>query len=352
MTDPTEETAKTEGHEIQSMGGKARAESLSPSERTAIARRAAVARWGGDIPHATHDGTLHIGDKTIVCAVLNTRKRVLTQESFLLSMDRAAKAKGGTGVFKSLEGVDDLPTFLAAENLKPFITDKLRESTTPILYRSKSGAKVLGFDASLLPLACDVYIQAGLARKLTKPQMRIATACSRLVQGFAQIGIVSLVDDVTGYSDDRARDELTKILEAYIAPELMPWTRKFPHEFFKQVYRLHGWPYKPGETRGPRYIGKFIMKYVYGGLPQNAVDELKTKSPNNEKGQRPKKLFQFLTEDTGIPHLDWQVATISTLMRASQDKVQFEELHGRAFEKQVQLPLPYPKPGDVKALPG
>lgn len=345
----SDSTPEAGDHEIQSMGGKARAEKLSPSQRTAIARRAAVARWGGDIPHATHDGTLVIGDKTIICAVLNTRKRVLTQESFLLSMDRAAKAKGGTGVFRTLEGVDDLPPFLAADNLKPFITDKLRESTTPILYRAKNGAKVLGFDAILLPLACDVYIQAGLARKLTKSQMRIAEACSRLVQGFAQTGIVSLVDDVTGYSDDRARDELAKILEAYIAPELMPWTRRFPHEFFKQVYRLHGWPYKPGDTRGPRYIGKFIMKYVYGGLPPNVVDDLKSKSPNNEKGQRPRKLFQFLTEETGIPHLDWQVASISTLMRASQDKAQFEELHARAFQKETQLRLPYPP--EPKALP-
>ena len=181
MDDNTDESAKTEGHEIQSMGGHARAESLSPSQRTAIARRAALARWGGDLPYATHDGILPLADREIACAVLNTRVRVLTQQTFLTAMERVPKAKGGTGVFRTIEeGVDGLPPFLAADNLKPFISDRLRESTTPIMYRSKSGGVVLGFDARLLPMVCDVYIQAGLARKLSKPQMRIADACRRL----------------------------------------------------------------------------------------------------------------------------------------------------------------------------
>jgi hypothetical protein len=259
-------------------------------------------------------------------------------------MERAPKAKGGTGVFGSGEkGVDDLPPFLAADNLKPFISDRLRESTTPILFRTKSGVAAMGFDARLLPMVCDVYLQAGLARKLTRPQMKIADACRRLQGGFSELGIVSLVDRASGYADDLARDEIAKILEAYIAPELAPWTQKFPHEFFRQVYRLHGWDYKPGETRGPRYIGKFIMKYIYGGLPPAAVDELKHKSPTNEKGQRKTKLFQFLTGETGVPHLDWQISSVTNLMRASEDKAQFEELHARAFEKETQLRLPYPK---------
>src|SRR5262245_51161275 len=95
--DTSDGSAKTESREIQSMGGKARAESLSPSARTAIARRAAVARWGRDLPYATHEGPLMLGDVEIACANLSTKKRVLTQETILTSMGRAAKAKGGTG---------------------------------------------------------------------------------------------------------------------------------------------------------------------------------------------------------------------------------------------------------------
>src|SRR5688572_8662543 len=81
----------------QSEGGRARADKLTPAQRTAIARRAALARWQGDLPYATHDGTLVLADREIACAVLNTTVRVLTQETFLTSIGRAAKAKGGTG---------------------------------------------------------------------------------------------------------------------------------------------------------------------------------------------------------------------------------------------------------------
>jgi len=340
-TEPEKTASSGESDSPQAKGGLVRAERLSPARRTAIARKAAASRWGGDLPCATHESSdLLIADKRIACAVLNTRIRVLTQETLLLSIGRAAKAKGGTGVMRSVEGVDDLPPFLAADNLKPFISDRLRESTTPILYRNKAGHVVFGFDARLLPMVCDVYIQAGLARKLTKPQMRIAEACRRLNQGFAELGIIALVDDATGYAEDRARDELVKLLEAYVAAEALPYVGRFSHEFYRQVYRLHGWPYKPGETRGPRYIGKFIMKFVWGGLPRGVVEEIKRRNPNNEKGQRRKKLFQFLTDDTGIPHLDWQISAVTTLMRAAQDKAQFEELFGRAFDRPAQLRLP------------
>lgn len=329
----------------QSEGGRARAEKLSPAKRTAIARQAALARWQGDLPFATHDGPLILAGKQLTCAVLNTRIRVLTQESFLTSMGRSAKAPGGTGIYGGGERVEGLPPFLAAENLKPFISDRLRESTTPIMYRSKSGHATMGFDARLLPMVCDVYIQAGLARKLTKVQRKIVDACRQIQAAFSEYGIVRLVDDASGYAEDRARDELSKLLEAYIAPELARWSQKFPHEFFRQVYRLHGWTYRPGVTQGPRYIGKFINKYVWGGLPPAVVEEAKARNPVNDRGQRSYKLFQFLTTDTGIPHLDWQISSVTTLMRASEDKAQFEELHGRAFKKEIQMRLPY------KALP-
>jgi hypothetical protein len=56
---------------------------------------------------------------------------VLTQESFLSAIGRARKAKAGTG---STQLVDGLPPFLAASNLRPFISDELRQSTTPEVF--------------------------------------------------------------------------------------------------------------------------------------------------------------------------------------------------------------------------
>src|ERR1700694_27829 len=125
----------------QAKGGITRAERLSPQERKEIASRAAEARWGVSLPQATHSGELVIGGRRIACAVLQNGKRVLTQETFLTAIGRAAKAKGGTG---SLKLVDGLPPFLVAENLKPFISDELMQSTTPIIFRTVKGGRAFG----------------------------------------------------------------------------------------------------------------------------------------------------------------------------------------------------------------
>src|SRR6266536_3472874 len=88
----------------QAKGGKVRAEKLSAEERSAIAAKAAEARWGSVLPQATHSGELVIGGRRIACAVLQNSKRVLTQETFLTAIGRAAKAKAGTGSLTLVDG--------------------------------------------------------------------------------------------------------------------------------------------------------------------------------------------------------------------------------------------------------
>jgi len=96
-----------DNRKMASKGGKARAKALAPEERKEIAKRAAIARWTRELPRAIHTGQLVIAGKIINCAVLETGKRLLTQESFLTAIGRAAKAKGKTGSFV----VDGLPPF-------------------------------------------------------------------------------------------------------------------------------------------------------------------------------------------------------------------------------------------------
>ena len=110
------------------------------------------------VVRATHTGELHIGGRTIACAVLEDGRRVLTQETFLTAIGRAAKAKAGTG---STAMVDGLPPFLAANNLNPFVSAELRKSTTPIVFQNPvSGRKAFGYEAKLLPQVCEVYLLA------------------------------------------------------------------------------------------------------------------------------------------------------------------------------------------------
>ncbi len=172
-----------EDKSIQSMGGIARADSLPAEDRSEIARTAANARWGKELPRATHTGQIVIAGRSFSCAVLDTGKRLLTQETFLTAIGRAAKAKGKTGSFV----VDGLPPFLAAENLLPFISEDLRQSTTPIFCRNEKGVRLAGYDATLLPMVCEVYLRLrdhcrDQGKKVPAHQKHIVEACDLLMQ--------------------------------------------------------------------------------------------------------------------------------------------------------------------------
>jgi hypothetical protein len=341
----------SEEKSIQSLGGEARASKLSVEERKEIARNAAIARWSSDLPKATHDGPLHIGDATLIAAVLPNGKRLIVQGTMLTAIGRSRTPKAGTG---GSVNVDGLPFFLSAEVLKPFITNELRLSTTPIFFRLKGGQRAVGYDALLLPLVCKVYqdLRNNLMKKLAggnDDEVKQARAvygkyrhiiekCDELVHGFGQRGILALVDDATGYQDDKVRQDIDRIIKLYVAPALAPWVRRFPHEFFRETYRLLGWEYKPGQTKHSPYMGKFINKYVFEALPPGVLEELKARLPKNENGNRRAKLWQLLTVDTGIPHLDRQLTADLTLMQIAETKQQFEENWDKLFGKQPRLP--------------
>lgn len=338
-------------------GGNTRAANLSTERKKAIARSAADARWGADLPRATHDGPLHLADSTLMAAVLPNGKRLIVQGTMLMAIGRSRTPKAGTG---GTVNVDGLPFFLSADILKPFITDELRLSTTPIFFRLKSGPRAVGYDAMLLPQVCWVYqklrdtLLADLARGESKEAEKaravyskykhIISRCDELEHGFSQRGILALVDDATGYQDDKMRQEIDRIIQAYVSPTLIPWvSAKFPPAFFREAYRLLGWKYEPGQTKHSSYMGKFINKYVFEGLPPGVLEELKARLPKNEKGNRRAKLWQQLTIDTGIPHLDLQLNSDLTLMQISETKEQFHEYWTRLFGKQPKLPFTTPK---------
>jgi len=107
--------------------------------------------------------------------------------------------------------VDGTPFFLQAEVLKPFVTEDLLMSTTPIFFIDKGGKKSVGYDARIRPNVADVYLKYRDAMHTEgKPVVArygaIIRACDALVRFLAQQGIVSLVDRATGYSDDLERE--------------------------------------------------------------------------------------------------------------------------------------------------
>lgn len=297
--------------------------------RSLRAQKAANERWHPTIPKATHSGVLIIAGKEIACDVLENGQRVLRHGTFSRAMGRAKSRSEDLERARTLK----MPVFVCANNLTPYLEQHFPEGGEQIFYKGIDGRKLIGYDASLLPCVCKVYVQAEYDGILQKQQIPIASVCRSILFGLANVGIIALVDDATGYVEQRSRDELQKILEKYISEELREWTKKFPNSFFKNVYRLHGWEYPKIGKNHPQYIGKIINKYIYERLPPGVLEALKNKNPQNENGNRKYRHHQFLTENVGDDNLQKQITQVITLMKVSNDMDEFQKLISKVDEQ-------------------
>ncbi|MEY8492846.1 P63C domain-containing protein [Lachnospiraceae bacterium 29-91] len=126
-------------------------------------------------------------------------------------------------------------------------------------------------------------------------------------------------------------------MAAYISEELLPWAKRFPDEFYKQMFRLRRWEYK-GKAK-PSYARKLINEYIYRYLPKGVLEELKKQTPRNDAVNRVNRYHQHLTEETGLPNLDKQLQQTIALMKVSDSWEEFDHLFKKAMGEPVQLEL-------------
>ena len=324
-------------------GAVARAKSLTPDERSAIARKAALARYAGGLPRAIAEGTLNLGEAKLACAVLDDKNntRVLTQEGFLTTIGRAGKAKGGEGA-----SVDGKPAFLRAKNLEPFISNELIASTAPVEFVPLRGpgyqGRAFGFPAKILPGVCWVYQDAMMAKKLLPSQMHIGEACRQLLKALTDHAIDDLVDKATGFDDMRKMAAIYKILNSCVSKEKLVYMKMFDIEFYRHIYRLNGWPFDPESTARPGVIGHWTND-IYDRLAPGIREELHSRVRRNERGRPKEKLTQYLTPADGKPRLKELLEGVKALMRYARDWKQFTEMLDISYPKFDPVPcLPFP----------
>jgi len=324
-----------------SKGGEARAKKLSPEERSDIARKAAEKRWGTSLPEAIYDGELEIGRSKFPCAVLSDGTRVLTETDFMRGMGMYRSGALSTRRERGHEGAL-VPLYLAFKNIEPFVNTYLGDvHVKPLKYRTLGGSIAHGITAELIPKICEVWLDAREAGVLGKRQLLIAAQAEILMRALAHVGIISLVDEATGYQSVRARDALAKILEEFVAKELQKWVKTFPPEFYQQMFRLRGIEASATSVRKPSYIGHLTNDIVYKRLAPGVLKELKKRTPRSEKGRHKHQLHRRLTDDVGHPKLREHLASVTTLMRISGDWSEFTKFLDKAHPRWGDtLPLP------------
>jgi hypothetical protein len=330
----------------KSKGGIARAAKLSDEQRKTIAKNAAVARWSEDVLKAicgTPDHPLKIGDIEIPCYVLEDGKRVLHQRGMVRAL--------GMGRGGSSEGRGDrLAKFCAQTRLSKFVTEHLLQVTKdPIKFRAPNGSIAYGYEATILADICDAVLAARKEGFLQKQQLHIAEQCEILVRGFARVGIIALVDEATGYQEIRAKNALSKILEAFIAKELQPWVKTFPDDYYREIFRLRGLQYPTDSIKRPQYFGILTNDIVYKRLAPGVLDELKRITPQDENGRPRYRYFRHLTSNIGYPKLREHLGSIVTIMKLSDEWQEFMDkinrIHPR-YDSQLPLLLQYDAAND------
>jgi hypothetical protein len=286
------------------------------------------------IYQAVAEGVLQIGDIEIPVAVLDDGTRVITRKGFLTALGRPWKGSSRT----------ELPIFVGAVNLKPFVSNELYDGLIPLKYKSLQGALVDGYKALILPMICDTYLAAREADVLTKTQQPAAKQAEILIRSLAKVGIIALIDEATGYQEIRTKRALADILEKFIAQELRPWVKTFPDEYYQELFRLRGWYYDSASVKRPPLIGKITNEIIYKRLAPGVLDELKKVTPVDDKGRRKHRYFQRLTENIGYKKLQETLSNVIVLMRAASNYRKFESMINRAMPKyghSYEIPLDY-----------
>lgn len=339
----TQDAAKQLSSVGASKGGQARANVLTPQERSEIAQKAVRARWikagklkeiappsppderdtnvgpgsgskivaAPAIPHSLLTGNLKIADVELECHVLSDHRRVLTQRE----------------VVRVLSGGRESGNIQRYLDRNPLTQGKL--DTYPTIHFAIPGNRIIatGYEAILLVEICDQYLLAREQGLLKSSQLKLAAQAEIVVRACAKVGIIALIDEATGFQKIREKRALQIKLQAFIAEELQEWARMFPEDFWLELARLEGVRYSPRSR--PLRWGKYVMMFVYDAIDKDVGRELRKKNPNPHFL---KNHHQWL-EKFGRDQVHDQIERVVTIMKLCDDMEDFRAKFARVFKK-------------------
>lgn len=280
--------------------------------------------------NVTHEGEIKIGNLVLPCYVLSNGQRVLSGRGVqnLLNLSPTSGTNTRQRPGSRLKRLFNYKAF------KPFINNSLSVDQFKVIKCYKGKSIIHGYDPVSLVDLCDTILQvkdSGVT--LTQRQKIIVKQAEIFIRSVAKVGIIALIDEATGYQDVRARDALQKILDKFISKELQPWSKTFPDEYYENYFRLRGWNYSNIDSSRPGVVGRDTVDIIYQRLAPAVLDELKRLTPRRGSGRLKFHYHRRLTEDIGHPKLREHIASVITLMKASNSWTFFKKMLDKAMPK-------------------
>lgn len=314
-------------------GGVARAKSLTDDERSQIAKKAAIARWGEKQLEAIRTGNFKEDfGIDVECYVLNDEQKT------------AVISQRGMGTAIGLgEGGSRLPSFIKGKTISPYLGHELLEKLQkPLIFQGHSAGgnsppptKIHGYDVTILIDICKAIVAAEADGKLLKSQEGIARQAHIILNASAKAGIKGLVYALSGY--DATREEVITAFKLYVREEAREYEKEFPDQLYEQWYRLYKLP-KPQRNKPWKFM-HLTVNQVYMPLARSNGKILQLtvaqKAQSNEKW---KKLHQFLA-DVGVKALRQHLGQLLGIAQISKDQAEYEKHVQTVFGDQQLLDL-------------
>lgn len=283
------------------------------------------------IPKATHQGQMTVGDLILDCYVLEDGRRVFHKRGMAKALGMKS---GGGNVFLRAMQRKSLGSHLGVSLLEKI--------ENPINFKPLTQDLAHGYDAEVLAEIARAIVDAWAAGSLTKAQESLAAQAKIIQNAFSKIGVVALIDEATGYQQVRDPSALRLLVQQYIEDEKREWEKQFPDSYYDDLNRLFGSKRYTQNKSGaviqnrPQHFAKFTRSYVYAPLENGKVlEELDRINPKiDQKGTRKNRFHQHLTLGYGIEKLKRQVQDVMTLMAVSDNISQFKKLFQKRFPKE------------------
>lgn len=314
-------------NESKSIGGKARAKKLSSNERSAIAKKGAIARWGAKPAIATHKGNfMEEFGIDIDCYVLNDENKTA-----VISQRGMASAIG-----LSVHSGKSLPRFLETKSIEKYIGADLRNKIdNPVIFQSFSlvqesskGVTTYGYDVTILIDICKAIIDADQEGKLSQARQSSVKQARIILNASAKLGIQNLAYALSGY--DVTRQQIIESFKLFVQQEAREYEKEFPDQLYQEWYRIYQLP-KPERNRPWKFM-HLTNGHVYYPLAKSRgkLQQLIITQRDDSSQAKQKRLHQFLSE-VGVKALRQHLGQLLGIAQLSDNKEQYESNVKKVF---------------------
>lgn len=279
---------------------------------------------------ATHEGKLILGETELNVAVLEDGTRVISRNAIFKAFGRTKRGRA-----KTEQRVPNMPSFIDANNLQSFVGEDLRSGLKQLDFVALNGKQDSAYNALILPMLCKVYLDARQSGVLKTQQLPLARASEVLLISLSKVGIIAMVDEVTGYQEVRDKTALQEFLTKFIKEERGIYMKTYPDEFFEAIFKMRhlNWSLA-NKGKKPQYIGHYINNFVYSRIAPNVLTELRKVNPKDETGKRKGKHTQHIDIDYGHPKLKEHLSILTAFARATGfNWTNWERMVNRALPK-------------------